>query len=170
MRALVSSAVLAAAVVVATAAPAAAQETAAARQARPAQAEWTGDLPRHFEGITLTSEQKGQIAELQKRFHARMDALRDSAKAAGAADDAPELRRRLGGIMTEEHEAFKALLDEEGRRRFDANMAKMHGAEHGSGHDAGQGAAHGAGHGAGQGAGHGSGNHGAHGSGRPPAR
>lgn len=156
MRSILSSAAVALALV-AVAAPAAAQ------QAPPAsEVEWKGDLPRHFEGIALTPDQKRQVVEIQKKFHARMDALRDSAKAAGAAADSPEVKQRLGGVMFEEHEAFKAILDEAGRRRFDENMAKMHGASHGGGHGAGHGAGHGSGHAGGHGAGHGGG--------RPPAR
>jgi hypothetical protein len=122
----------------------------------PAQgAEWSGDLPAHFEGIALTDAQKTQIAALQKQYHARMDAMRDSAKAAGTPADAPALKSALQRVMTEEHAAFRALLDNAGRVRFDANMAKMHAGEHG----AQGGAQHGAGHGAQGGASHG---------GRPP--
>ena len=118
-------------------------------------AEWGGDLPAHFEGITLTDAQRTRIAELQKEYHARMDAMRDSAKAAGTPADAPTLRAAIQRVMAEEHTAFRALLDDAGRARFDANMAKMHAAPQGAGHGAGQAAGHGTGHGAGHGAGHG---------------
>jgi hypothetical protein len=163
MRAPLRSAALAALLVAAAALPAAAQQAPAAQPATPAAAtEWSGDLPAHFDGITLSAEQKRKIAELQKEYHARMDALRDSAKAAGAAADDAEVKKRLAALMTQEHAAFKALLDEDGRRRFDANMAKMHGAGHGAGHEAGKAGEHGAGHGAGHGT--------PQGSGRPPLR
>lgn len=115
---------------------------------------WTGDLPRHFEGITLSEAQKARIVALQRDHHARMDRLRDSARAAGAptAGNAA-LDARIEAVRTAEHAAFRALLDDAGRRRFDANMARMHGAEHG---------AHGAGAAGGH-AGHGT-------TGRPPRR
>ena len=110
---------------------------------------WTGDLPAHFEGIALSAAQKARIVALQKEYHARMDALRDSAKAAGAAADDAALRTRVQGVMAEEHAAFLALLDEAGRKRFAENMAKMHA---GQGHDPA------------------AGGHGAHGARRPPRR
>ena len=116
-----------------------------------AKVEWGGDLPAHFEGITLTDAQRTRIAELQKEYHARMDAMRDSAKAAGTPADAPTLRAAIQRGMSEEHAAFRALLDDAGRARFDANMAKMHAAPPGDGHGAGHGAGHCAAHGAGQG-------------------
>jgi hypothetical protein len=160
-----------AALVLAVAGPAAAQATThgtghgtahgtdhgAAAAAQPA--EWSGDLPAHFEGIALTDAQKQQVAALQKEYHARMDAMRDSARAAGAGADAPALRAQIQRVMAEEHAAFRALLDEAGRKRFDENMARMHAGRHGAAPAAHDSAAHGA-------AAHGA--HGAHG-GRPPA-
>jgi hypothetical protein len=131
----------------------------------PAQpAAWTGDLPAHFEGVALSEAQKARIATLQHQYHARMAAIRDSAKAAGAAVDAPAVKAQVQQVMAEEHAAFRALLDDAGRARFDANMARMHAGEHGA---AATGAAHGSGHGTAQGAGQGAG-HGA-GHGTPPA-
>ena len=140
---------------------------------------WTGDLPAHFEGVALSEAQKARIATLQHQYHARMAAIRDSAKAAGAAADAPAVKARVQQVMAEEHAAFRALLDDAGRARFDANMARMHagehgaaaaGAAHGSGHGTAHGAGQGAGHGAGQGAGHGTPPAGGIPSGRPPRR
>lgn len=122
--------------------PAAAIAQSPAQPAQPApaaQPAWTGDLPKHFEGITLSDAQRTRIAALQQAHHARMDALRDSAKAAGAATtgNAP-LTARIQAVMAEEHAAFRAVLtDDASRRRFDENMAHMHGPAHGSGHGAG---------------------------------
>ena len=129
---------------------------AAAAQSTPpstAAAGWTGDLPAHFAGITLSDAQKAQIVALQRQYHARMEALRDSAQAAGASStENPELQTRLRAVMAEEHAAFRALLDDAGRARFDANMAQMHAGEHGAAKGAAPaGGAHGAGHGAGHG-------------------
>lgn len=122
------------------AAPAAAQQHAGHHPAPAAQAEWTGDLPAHFEGITLSAEQKTRIAALQKEHHARMQAMRDSVtKAGGKVEGNAELAKAIQGVMAAEHAAFKALLDDAGRKRFDENMAKMHakpghGGDHGAGH------------------------------------
>ena len=94
MRAMLRSAALAVVIAGAAALPAAAQQAAAPAPA-PAASDWSGDLPAHFDGITLTVAQKRQIADLQKKYHAQMDALRDSAKAAGAAADDAEVKKRL---------------------------------------------------------------------------
>jgi len=154
---------------VAAAAPAAAQghaghaagHGAAQPATQPAATGWTGDLPQHFEGITLTEAQKTRIVALMRDHHARMDRLRDSARAAGAPTTGnTALDARIDAVRTAEHAAFRALLDDAGRKRFDENMARMHAAGHGA-----QGAAKAAadsghaGHGAGRGA-----------QGRPPRR
>ena len=136
---------------VAAAAPAAAQAHAghgaghgAPPAAQPATS-WTGDLPKHFEGIALTDAQKARIVELQRDHHARMDRLRDSARAAGAPTTGnATLDARVEAVRTAEHAAFRALLDDAGKQRFDANMARMHAAPgHGTGHGAGHGTGHG---------------------------
>ena len=122
--------------------------TASAQAAGQQQPTWSGDLPAHFAGIALTAAQKERIVALQRQYHARMDALRDSAKAAGAATTGnAALQARIQAVMAEEHAAFRALLDEAGRQRFDANLAKMHRGAHGAGHGAGHGPGHHAGHG-----------------------
>ena len=130
------------------AAPAAAQH--AGHHPAPAiqQGEWTGDLPAHFEGIALTAEQKSRIVALQKEYHGRMQAMRDSVtKGGGKVEGNAELTKAIQGVMAAEHAAFKALLDEAGRKRFDENMAKMHAKPgHGSGHGPGHASGH-AGHG-----------------------
>jgi hypothetical protein len=107
---------------------------------------WTGDLPKHFEGIALTDAQKARIVALQKDHHARMDRLRDSARAAGAPTTGnAALDAKVEAVRSAEHAAFRALLDDAGRKRFDENMARMHAAEgHGTGHGTGHGAGHGA--------------------------
>jgi len=126
---------------VVSAAPAAAQAHAghgAAQPATQADTGWTGDLPKHFEGITLTAAQKARVVELMRDHHARMDRLRDSARAAGAPTTGnAALDAKIDAVRNAEHAAFRALLDDAGKKRFDENMARMHGAGHGA-HGAGQ--------------------------------
>lgn len=123
----------------ASAQQASAQPASHAGHAPAAATDWSGDLPAHFEGITLSAAQKTQIVALQKQYHERMQAMRDSVTAAGGTveGNAP-LTAAIQSVMHAEHAAFKALLDEAGRKRFEENMAKMHaGKAHGAGHGAG---------------------------------
>ena len=130
---------LAAALAVA-AAPAAAQghaghagHGAAQPATQPATAGWTGDLPKHFEGIALTDAQRTRIVALMHEHHATMDRLRDSARAAGAATTGnAALEARIEAVRSAEHAAFRALLDDAGKKRFDENMARAHGAAAGA--------------------------------------
>ena len=92
-----------------------------------APADLPGDLPAHFAGITLTSAQRAQIVAAQRRYHAQMDAVRDSARAAGKPVD----QARLQALMAEEHAAFRQQLTPGQQAAFDANM-KSHAPAHGA--------------------------------------
>ena len=103
-----------------------------------------GDLPAHFAGITLSSAQRTRIVAVQQRYHAQMDAMRDSARVAGQPVD----QARLQALMAQEHAAFRQELTPGQQAAFDANM-KSHAPAHGTApkaapaHAPAQGAAHG---------------------------
>ena len=140
-------AALAAALVAVAAVPAAAQQAdhsahAAHGAKQQGKSVLTGELAEHFHGIDITPEVAAKIVEIQKTYHARMDALKKTPE--GKTDAG---KKKLALMMANEHKAFEALLTPAQVEKFRANMAEHHKSEkHDAKHDAKHGEKHDAKH------------------------
>lgn len=127
-------AAFAAALVAASALPAAAQQMdhsahAAHGAHHQARSPLTGELAEHFHGIDLSPETAKKIVELQKSWHAKMDAFKKTPEA-----KTDEGKKKLALMMADEHKAFEALLTPAQVEQFRKNMAEHHkkeGGKHG---------------------------------------
>ncbi len=85
-------------------------------------------IPDHFDGITLTEEQKTKIRALHHEYHSQMTAIKvttktkdNDGKTMPATD---KVKKQLAAIETKEHAEFRALLTPEQAAIFDKNAAK----------------------------------------------
>jgi len=85
-------------------------------------------VPHHFEGITLTDEQKTKIRQLNHEYHTQVTAIRVTSK---RKDDVTGLtkpmneqtKKKLADLETQELAAFRALLTPDQQSMFDKNLA-----------------------------------------------
>ena len=126
----VASAILFAAPAVAAAqanGSAPAPQAAKAEKAEKAEKRNQG-IPHHFEGITLTDEQKTKIRQLNHEYHTQVTAIRVTSK---RKDDVTGLtkpmneqaKKKLADLETQELAAFRALLTPDQQAIFDKNLA-----------------------------------------------
>ena len=85
-------------------------------------------IPHHFEGITLTDEQKTKIRQLNHEYHTQVTAIRVTSK---RKDDVTGLtkpmneqaKKKLADLETQELATFRALLTPDQQSIFDKNLA-----------------------------------------------
>jgi Spy/CpxP family protein refolding chaperone len=81
-----------------------------------------GDFAAHFKGIALSDAAKAKLVAVRDEWHAKMDALKKDAVAAGKSADAPDLVAKVETLKAQEHAAMRALLTPEQQKQFDLNM------------------------------------------------
>lgn len=118
------------AILIATPAIAGAQASVPAAAAPAAKAEKRDQgIPHHFDGITLTDEQKTKIRQLNHDYHTLMNAIRVPAKkkdeVTGLTKPPTEqTKKKLADLESKEHAEFRALLTPEQQVIFDKNAAR----------------------------------------------
>lgn len=86
-------------------------------------------IPHHFEGITLTDDQKAKIRQLNHEYHTQMTAVKVTSK---KKDDVtgltkpmtPQAKKKLADLEAQEMAAFRAVLTPEQQAIFDKTLAK----------------------------------------------
>jgi Spy/CpxP family protein refolding chaperone len=108
----------------------AAQAGAATAQPQAASAEKRDQgIPHHFDGITLTDEQKTKIRQLNHEYHTQINAVKVTSKkkddVTGLTKPMPEqARKKLADLESQEMAAFRGVLTPDQQAIFDKNLAK----------------------------------------------
>ncbi len=104
-----------------------AQAPAAAAQEAKAPKREKG-IPDHFDGITLTEEQKAKIRSLHHDYHTQMTALKVTTKKKDndgrTLPMTANVKKQMAELETKEMAEFRALLTPDQQGAFDKNLAK----------------------------------------------
>ena len=74
-----------------------------------------------FEGITLTADQQTKVDEINTKYRAQMQELMPNGMQGGPPDDAT--RTKMEGIREHQAADIRALLTDDEKKIFDANVA-----------------------------------------------
>ena len=85
-------------------------------------------IPEHFNGITLTEEQKTKIRSVHNDYHTQMTALKVTTKKKDpdgrTVPMTDKVKKQMADLETKEMAEFRALLTPDQQGAFDKNLAK----------------------------------------------
>ena len=120
--------VVAALALVAASAPRLTAQTPAATAQEAKAPKREKGIPDHFDGITLTEEQKTSIRSLHHDFHTQMTALKVTSKQKDndgrTVPMTDKVKKQLADLEAKEMAAFRAILTPDQQGAFDKHLAK----------------------------------------------